>query len=261
MYIFELTKPGNWIECEDKDWSLKIERLLHLLESAFYEANVALNLFMQQRKLHIEQQGVSQSQWDNEMQERRAIEDRVRKEMGVSPFENSENIRFEVEVRIKREQWVNGYVPQSHQHCLTFIHAKSFLYAIDAIDKFLKVILLEPGVPNTIQKLHEKIGIEFPDLRGVRNSTQHLEDRARGLGAGRDPKPLNLQPINNAFMHAPQGALVLNSLNGTKFGTTMADGHYGEVDISPESLSKIQSIIQGVLDSFKWIGNKQHLPR
>ncbi|MCV5180175.1 hypothetical protein OFC21_32670, partial [Escherichia coli] len=84
-----------------------------------------------------------------------------------------------------------------------------------------------------------------------------LEDRARGLGAGREPKPLNLQPISNTFINAPQGALILNNLNGTKFGSTMSDGHYGEVDISPESLSKMQSIVQGVLDSFKWVGNQQ----
>ncbi|MXF14398.1 hypothetical protein FQ010_27010, partial [Escherichia coli] len=86
---------------------------------------------------------------------------------------------------------------------------------------------------------HDQIGKDFPDLRGVRNSTQHREDRARGLGVGREPKPLNLQPISNTFINAPQGALILNNLNGTKFGSTMSDGHYGEVDISPESLSKM----------------------
>lgn len=260
MYIFELTKPGNWLESEDKDWSWKIEQLLSHLESAFYEANVALNLFMQQQNMQIEQQGFSKLQWDNEVQERRSIETRVREELGLSPFERHENLELEVDARFKRGKWSSGELPRSHKHCLIFIYAKSFLYAIDTIDKFLKVISSEPYVPEAIKILHNQIGKDFPDLRMVRNSTQHLEDRARGLGAGREPKPLNLQPISNTFINAPQGALVLNNLNGTKFGTTMADGHYGEVDISPESLSKMQSIIQGVLDSFKWIGNQQHLP-
>lgn len=84
MYIFELTKPGNWLESEDKEWSWKIERLLDHLEFAFYEANVALNLFMQQQNNQIEQQGVSQLQWEKEMQERRTIETLVREELGLS---------------------------------------------------------------------------------------------------------------------------------------------------------------------------------
>ena len=260
MYIFELTKPGNWLESEDKDWSWKIEQLLSHLESAFYEANVALNLFMQQQNMQIEQQGFSKLQWDNEVQERRSIETRVREELGLSPFERHENLELEVDARFKRGKWSSGELPRSHKHCLIFIYAKSFLYALDAIDKFIKVISSEPYVPEAIKILHNQIGKDFPDLRMVRNSTQHLEDRARGLGAGREPKPLNLQPISNTFINAPQGALVLNNLNGTKFGSTMSDGHYGEVDISPESLSKMQSIIQGVLDSFKWIGHQQHLP-
>ena len=260
MYIFELTKPGNWLESEDKEWSWKIERLLDHLEFAFYEANVALNLFMQQQNNQIEQQGVLQLQWEKEMQERRTIETLVREELGLSPFENPENIQFEVDARFKREKWSSGEIPRSHKHCVIFIYAKSFLYSLDTIDKFIKVISNEPYAPESIKALHDQIGKDFPDLRGVRNSTQHLEDRARGLGAGREPKPLNLQPISNTFINAPQGALILNNLNGTKFGSTMSDGHYGEVDISPESLSKMQSIVQGVLDSFKWVGNQQHLP-
>ena len=46
MYIFELTKPGNWLESEDKEWSWKIERLLDHLEFAFYEAGNDSNLLI-----------------------------------------------------------------------------------------------------------------------------------------------------------------------------------------------------------------------
>jgi hypothetical protein len=40
----------------------------------------------------------------------------------------------------------------------------------------------------------------------------------------------------------------------------MADGHYGEVDVSPESMEKLQKIFQEVLMSFKWRGPLQHEP-
>lgn len=41
----------------------------------------------------------------------------------------------------------------------------------------------------------------------------------------------------------------------------MADGHYGEVDISKESMVKLQFIIQEAFNAFEWIGPKQHLPK
>lgn len=94
----------------------------------------------------------------------------------------------------------------------------------------------------------------------MRNTAQHLEDRSRGLGSGKSPKPLDLKPIDNNFISAPGGVLVLNSLNGSKYGSTMADGHYGEVDVSPESMSHLQEILNNILGSFKWHGSKQHKP-
>ena len=81
-------------------------------------------------------------------------------------------------------------------------------------------------------ELSEEFSLLFPDVRGVRNTAQHLEDRSRGLGAGRSPRPLVLQPVENFLVNAPGGALVLDALIGNRFGCTMADGHYGEVEIS-----------------------------
>lgn len=40
----------------------------------------------------------------------------------------------------------------------------------------------------------------------------------------------------------------------------MADGHFGEVDVSPESMEKLKSIIQKTFNAFEWEGPKQHLP-
>jgi len=87
-----------------------------------------------------------------------------------------------------------------------------------------------------------------------------MEDRSRGLGAGRNPKPLELKPIDNRFIKSEGGAIVLNGLNGTKYGNTMADGHYGEVDVSPQSMEALCVILQDILEAFKWTGSKKHFP-
>ena len=171
------------------------------------------------------------------------------------------SIHFETEVRFKREQWSNGLIPREFEQNLPFIYARAFLYAIDSFAKFLAILVQEDNAPEELAKFHAQFNYTFPHLRGVRNTAQHLEDRARGLGAGRNPQPLDLKPITNSLINAPGGGvLALNCLNGSKYGSTMSDGHYGEVDVSPESLEVLQTILQGVLDSFNWRGPKQHAP-
>lgn len=264
MYIFELVKPGTGINLEDREVAWKFNGLLGQLESAFYDANVSLNLF--ELEFELERARVTRladyslEQREKDALKRQELTHQVRQELGLSLYEFSDELNFEVDARLKREKWQHGEFPQSHRHRIIFLHAKSFLYALDTIDKFLKVMSDESGSPQEIKLLHTQIATDFPNLRGVRNSTQHLEDRARGLGAGRSPQPLSLQPVNNGSIFAHQGALILSSLNGTKFGCTMADGHFGEVDVSPESMEKLKSIIQKTFNAFEWEGPKKHLP-
>ncbi|EMM2537230.1 hypothetical protein REO92_004751 [Citrobacter freundii] len=261
MLIFELTKPGSNLNYEDRELSWKFERLLSHLETAFYDANVALNLFNGEMVNRSGWRVQNPEQWQNDFQKRQVLEQQVRDELGISPYEGYEEVRFEVDVRLKKDRWRNGDAPLIHEQRIIFLHAKSFLNALDTIDKFIKVISEEDGAPAQIKQLHAQVANDFPHLRAVRNSAQHLEDRARGLGAGKVPKPLKLQPMDNGFVVSPQGALMLNNLFGTKLGYTMADGHHGEVDVSEESMLKISAIIQDVFNSFSWIGPPQHLPR
>lgn len=152
-------------------------------------------------------------------------------------------------------------MPREYEQSLPFIYARVFLSALDTFDKFLGVLSRETGVPAEITELHAQVAVSFPNLRAVRNTVQHLEDRARGLGAGRDPKPMKLKPIETKMISAPTGGvLVLNNLNGSRYGSTMADGHYGEVDVSPESMQRLQEILHSVFHCFRWRGSKQHSP-
>ena len=260
MYVFEITKPGTWLESEDRDKGWKIEQLLRHLESQFYEANLALNLFIS--FLNRKRQTDPREQWEADANRRSEISRQLEQKYSSNTSrEVWDQLHFETEVVFKREQWQKGRLPREFEHNEGFIYARAFLYALDAFDKFLSVLSKEDGVPEAITGLHGQLGEQFADLRGVRNTAQHLEDRARGLGAGRNPRPLDLQPIENQMINAPNGGvLMLNCLNGTKYGSTMADGHYGEVDVSPDSMGKLQGIFQEVLNAFHWRGPKQHCP-
>ena len=46
MFVFEIIVPGTWLDYEDSDWTWKIQNQLYSLQSQFFEANLALNLFI-----------------------------------------------------------------------------------------------------------------------------------------------------------------------------------------------------------------------
>ena len=260
MYVFEIITPGTWLKSEDQDWSWRIGNLLHSLKSQYFEANLALNLFTEARSSR--PSFAYGENWERDAQRRSEIRQAVEQKYGgFHGHENWDEIQFETEVRFKREKWSNGNQPREFEHNLPSIYARAFLYAIDSFDKFLKVLSREEGVPQILSELHAQIDEIFPDLRGVRNTAQHLEDRSRGLGAGKNPMPLDLKPLENNIVSAPNGGvLILNALHGSKYGSTMADGHYGEVDISPGSMERLQKILQQTLEVFEWHGPKQHSP-
>lgn len=259
MFVFEILKPGTWLNYEDRDWTWKIQIQLQSLESHFFEANGALNMFMQaqsNRPVLMNRDGRQR-----DLERRSEITNGLEKQYGGFELPDEwQAIRFESDVRFKREKWSEGRIPREFEHNLPFLYARAFLYALDAFDKFLGVLVRETNIPSQVAEYHAKLAEIFPDLRAVRNTTQHLEDRSRGLGAGRNPKPLEFKPINNGHIKASSGALVLNCLNGSKYGSTMADGHYGEIDVSPDSMQQLQQILQAVLNSFEWRGPKQHAP-
>ena len=259
MFVFEITTPGTWLDDDDRDWAGRIEGQLQFLKAQFFEANAALNLFASAQSNR--PSFANREMWERDSQHRSEIQHEVEQELGSGiSHENWERIHFESEVRFKREKWASGGMPREFEHNLPFLYARAFLYALDAFDKFLCVLAKEANVPPRVASLYEQIAKDFPNLRGVRNTTQHLEDRSRGLGAGKHPQPIELKPIANNLITAPRGALVLNCLNGSKYGSTMADGHFGEIDVTPESMQRVQSVLQELLLLFKWRGPKQHAP-
>ncbi|MEY4730897.1 MAG: hypothetical protein RL020_2055 [Pseudomonadota bacterium] len=256
MFVFDILIPGTWLDYDDRDWAWNIQNQLESLKDQFFQANVALNLFNSVSSIQpaFSKAGDGLSDFLQRSEIQRVVE---KEHEGFS----SDEIEFETKVRFNREKWTSGRVPREFEHVLPFIYARTFVYALDAFGKFLEVLGKEANVPEKIVELHEQFVADFPYLRGVRNTAQHLEDRARGLGAGKAPKPLDLQPITNNIINAPDGGvLVLGNLNGSRYGSTMSDGHYGEIDVSLKSMRSLQKILLEVIQSFKWHGPKEHAP-
>lgn len=258
MHIFEIVVPGSSLDYPYQTPRARgeMDSLVHSLKTQFFEAMLALNLFEQSRQK--EYTSPSMEEWQRGVDRSREMERIVEEERGPSTDFFKEDIRLEADARLKREEWAAGQMPSELEHQLSYIYAKAFLYALDGFSQLLKALVETPGAPPAIAELRAKMIASFPHLREVRNSAQHHEDRVRLIGPGK--KLFDLKPITNGMVPPDLPVLVLNRLNGSTFGTTMGDGHYGEVDITPKTMKVLQAILQEALYAFDWIGPKRHLP-
>lgn len=266
MYIVELKYPGNWLQLADKDKAWEISNLIMSMETQLTDMAIALSFFEEEiRKVtnDIISNDIRQ-QWEQDRALRAEIESRYREELGEEVFYKDYASLFrKIDIEMKRKKWQDGSLPRSHKHRLPFIHAHSFLYALDSFGKFLDVIANEEGLPKVVCSIRDGFYTALPSLRKIRNSALHIEDRSRGFGTIEQTKKkerMKLQPISNRMLNAPKGALVLSNLNGNRLGYTIDDGSFQEIEISPITLNVASEALQKLIDSFAWDGLPQFRP-
>lgn len=260
MIIYEIEKPGTWLNPGNKEDNCNLQIILMHLIDSFYETNLSLNLFLEERIRNKLSHDLERESWEKDNELRQKVKNEVEADYSVDDYyAKYDEINFQTEIKFKKEQWSSGKIPSTFSNSLIFIHARTFLYALDNFERLLGVLINENGAPTELKNTHKCLLAKFPDLRGVRNSAHHKEDRVRGLNFN---KKIDLKPISNGLIHAPSGnVLITNSLNGNKYGSTLGNGNFGEVEVSEYSLIILGEILQEVLNLFSWSGSKEHLPR
>lgn len=263
LIILEWTKPGIWIEGLEEDAAWRIGGQIQCLEAALLEANVALNMFDQATA-----SDQTEARPTAELEVRRRISCQVEKELFPDRFipmgMPSDRLQKEynrrrslVDTKVRHEMWQKGFLPRSLLTKRRFICAKAFIHALDLFDKFLSDITEDPVAPQTIKDIHEEFCVELPDLRGVRNSIQHAEDRSKGEKFG---KKIELKKIDTSKVGIEGTALVNLALNRNMLGTTMADGNYGAIEVSVQTIEIMRSALLDVYSKFAWKGPQQLYP-
>jgi len=152
------------------------------------------------------------------------------------------------------EGWPRGYAFR-----LPFIHAHTVLYALDGVEKALHVLARVQGLPGAVAGASGSFKSQLPTVRAVRDSSHHLEDRARGLD--RDGKPLSLKPVTTMGISAPNGGMLgTDNLHGNCLAFTGSDGEYHQVEISAASVAVAQTATQQVIDALPWRGPDRTVP-
>lgn len=156
--------------------------------------------------------------------------------------------------------WKEGDLPESYEGRLPFLHARGFIFALDTLANLLRVMASETWAPPVLKAIRDDWITAFPQLKHVRDTAHHVEDRVRGLD--RDGNPLQVAPLANEMINARTGGvLVIDSLMNNRYGCTLGDGTYGELEVSGTSLAAATALLQRALDAFSWRGPAQLVPR
>ncbi|MCU1584330.1 MAG: hypothetical protein JWM49_886 [Microbacteriaceae bacterium] len=232
------------------------------MQTSLVDAALALSMFEDHRR-----SDNAPSDHQKEWEEDHARREQVRGELACASPELSEGgdqfaairrlddlVRFEVQ----RRAWRDGRVPSSYRMRPAFIHAKSCLYALDTIGKSFKLLSAHVDDASKIDALIDEWNESMPDLMHVRNSAHHPEDRVQGKTFSRR---IDLQPVENEMLSVPGGgALIVDWLANDRYGGTLADGRFGEIEISPATVAVAARVVQAAHDLFQWRGPRSLLP-
>jgi hypothetical protein len=268
FYVAELTYPGTAVKYPndlpfDYSRSKNIDLVLSSFESALSEVAIALTFFEQTfhfvRPRQFNEPDYTKIWNERRMQISQEMYENNRK---LPKWEHFSEIDYKVDIQIRHAQWESGRMPASYEHRLPFMYAKTFVYALESIKKLFDGLLLElknpieePDILRTIQTVRRDFGNAFPNLVGVRDSNAHHDERIRRVAKG---KPIDIKADSNSPINI--SALMSETLNGNRFGATMSDGYYGEVEVSGQSLMIARDFIQAAINAFEWIGGKKHVP-
>lgn len=152
MFVPEILVPGTFIDGLPNQ---NVSNIFDLFKNGLSDAAIALELFSQ-----------AQSQARQQV-----------------PIPRHPLYEADPEEADPAEKPATGVWPRKYVFRRPFVHAKSFLYALDEVAKALNVLAKEPLTPPAKSVIDAQItawNTALPHLKGVRDSSHHAEDRLRG---------------------------------------------------------------------------------
>ena len=242
MHIFELNYPGTWLEFQNEELKFEIEGMLRSLEGVITEAAISLSMYEACRRHRSD----PREEWDKDAELRRQINEEIRVEAGEAYFNDFEKYRLISEKLFRAKKAELGIWPRSYIQRIPFIHAHTFVYAVDSFGKFLAEINAYDGMPEVVTQCEDEFNRQLPSVRKIRNSALHIEDRSRGYGS--------LSGKKNGKKMELKGFLGLSNFEGNFLCYTIEDGSYQKVEISVGVLNILVQLANRLLASFQWKG-------
>jgi hypothetical protein len=248
MHIAEVIYPGTWLDVPDRELAFELEGMLRNLEDRVAEAAIALTMF----ESAVSSRTDPRVEWERDAEIRKEVEDHLRAEEGEMYFRDFDRYRLESERRFLRKKVELGVAPRTYSHKVPFIHAHSFVYAVDSFGKFLDELCDYDAVAQAVSEARDEFDRRLPMVRKIRNSAMHLEDRSRRYASTNDRRKGKRMEV--------QGFLGLSNLEGNLLCYTIDDGTYQKIAISQDALQVLVETVNKVLHAFPWKGPPRVAP-
>jgi len=258
LEVFEIVQPGAFLVCSDEGYRQKADSLLGFMRQQFFDANEAVNMFVA-----FEAERDPKSLYA-EMEERRPRLPPMDQPPDREPAIAVEDLiahSLDAMKQRKHERWARGDVPLELRLAKQRICAQGFLYSVHMFFQLLQKLNRSGYELAELRALEDRWKAMFPNLTGLRDSTQHADERVLGRHRSSWGKgEIELQPVENDAVSAPGGFLGVANLMGNRYQATTAHGLLAEVEVSFESLRKLQEFFHAVLSTFSWTGPEVHFP-
>ena len=128
-----------------------------------------------------------------------------------------------------------------YKSCLNSIYARAFVYSLNTIRMLLNKLQEHFNPPDAAKVLISEYDNRFRNLKHIRDSSVHIEDRGRGIYR-RKGKEHEVQST----------VIVLGCFSERRFDFTGEDGRcYGE-EISESTLLLAHRILQAIINAYNW---------
>ncbi len=157
MYIFELNYPGTWLEFENNELKFEIEEMLKSLEGIITEAAISLSMYEACQNHRNDQR----EEWEKDAELRRQIDEEIKLEAGNDYYQDFEKYRLLSEKRLRSKKAELGIFPKSYLHKIPFIHAHTFIYAVDSFGKYLEELEAYDGMPEEVEQCVDEFNPDY----------------------------------------------------------------------------------------------------
>jgi hypothetical protein len=270
MRVFELKFPGNRPVLESAEESLEAMRTLDAMASYLSSAAVTLHLFDQAYADVVGGIEKAWSDWERRDAERAAALAELLAEMELeraTPLTFGERALASIALgdeaarRAYQKRLAAGAWPEQYRRQLPFAHSAAFVHVLNVFSLLLAQLAerwgrIRPGLMGIAQTFDRAI----PDLKGVRDSLAHLNERLRKQ-AKIVGKTYQIEADRWEISNLWDREFGILIVDGTRDDATgKVPGRVGSIPITADTVEAVRIALQSALDAFDWEGPQRYAP-
>jgi hypothetical protein len=251
---------GYWIDGADQTTSLELMSLCSVIADCVTDAMLALYMFERdmpesdKRVRHQRRQRYAQLEAirRQELAAEGFPDGDEPADIGERELQRAQLLHQQAARDVMRACWDAGELPRVLAIKVPSLHAQTFTKALARLSRALRVLekIAPASSAPAIKAAYVAFETDFPEVKPLRDSLEHAEDRRRGRDRRGDRVPA--VPFENDFAEGGANLLVGESLIGRRYGGTADDGTHAEIEVSDATVEAARVAAQAAFDALPW---------